>query len=74
MQQKFTSLHYFLRNAANNIKTPQSTFLLAKNDAAYQPITYAQVFDELNAVSAFLINKGYKKGDKAALIIENCQE
>lgn len=74
MQQKFTSLHYFLRNAANNIKTPQSTFLLAKNDAAYQPITYAQVFDELNAVSAFLINKGYKKGDKAALIIENCPE
>lgn len=74
MQQKFTSLHYFLRNAANNIKTPQSTFLLAKNDAAYQPITYAQVFDELNAVSAFLTNKGYKKGDKAALIIENCPE
>lgn len=74
MQQKFTSLHYFLRNAANNIKTPQSTFLLAKNDAAYQPITYAQVFDQLNAVSAFLINKGYKKGDKAALIIENCPE
>lgn len=74
MQQKFTSLHYFLRNAANNIKTPQSTFLLAKNDADYQPITYAQVFDELNAVSAFLINKGYKKGDKAALIIENCPE
>jgi long-chain acyl-CoA synthetase len=74
MQQTFPSLHYFLRNAANNIKTPQSTFLLAKDDAGYQSITYAQVFEELNAVSAFLLNKGYKKSDKAALIIENCPE
>ncbi len=74
MQQTFPSLHYFLRNAANNIKTPQSTFLLAKDEAGYQSITYAQVFEELNAISAFLLNKGYQKGAKAALIIENCPE
>ena len=74
MQQSFQSLHYLLRNAANNIKTPQSTFLLSKNKAGYEPITYAKVFEELNAVSAFLISKGYKKSDKAALIIENCPE
>jgi long-chain acyl-CoA synthetase len=74
MQQTFPSLHYFLRNAANNIKTPQSTFLLVKSDAGYEPITYAQTFEELNAISAFLLNKGYKKGDNAALIIENCPE
>lgn len=74
MQQTFPSLHYFLRNAANNIKTPQSTFLLVKSDAGYEPITYAQTFEELNAISAFLLNKGYQKGDNAALIIENCPE
>ena len=74
MQQTFPSLHYFLRNAANNIKTPQSTFLLVKSNAGYEPITYAQTFEELNAISAFLLNKGYKKGDNAALIIENCPE
>lgn len=72
--QQFNSLHYFLRNAANQVKTPDSTFLLVKNKGGYEPITYAQVFDELNAISAFLLNKGYKKGDKAALIIENCPE
>lgn len=74
MQHNYPSLHYFLRNAANNIKTPDSTFLLAKKDAGYETITYAQVIDDLNAISAYLLNKGYKKGDKAALIIENCPE
>lgn len=74
MQQQFPSLHYFLRNAANNIKTPQSTFLLEKVKDTYKPITYAEVLDQANAISAFLLSKGYKKGDKAALIIENCPE
>lgn len=74
MQQQFNSLHYFLRNAAYNIKSPESTFLLTKNKNSYEPTTYAQVFEQLNAISAFLFNKGYKKGDRAALVIENCPE
>jgi len=74
MEQKFTSLHYFLRNAANNIKTPQSTFLLEKVNEEYKAITYAQIFEQLNATSAFLYNKGFKKEETAALIIENCPE
>lgn len=74
MQQEFPSLHYFLRNAANTIKSPQSTFLLEKEQDHYKPITYAETFEQLNAISAFLYSKGYKKGDKAALIIENCPE
>ncbi len=74
MQQHFNSLHYFLRNAAYNIKSPESTFLLTKHKNTYEPTTYAQVFEQLNAISAFLLNKGYKKGDKAALVIENCPE
>ncbi len=74
MDKTFPSLHYFLRNAATQIKTPESTFLLKKVKEAYEAITYQHVLDEANAISAFLINKGYKKGDKAALIIENCPE
>jgi long-chain acyl-CoA synthetase len=74
MEQNFKSLHYFLRNAAYNIKTPQSTFLFEKVNNEYKPITYAEIIDQVNAISAFLYNKGYQKGDKAALIIENCPE
>ncbi len=71
---QYNSLHHFLRNAATNIKTPNSTFLLEKKDNGYKPITYAELFVQINAISAFLIHQGYKKGDKAALIIENCPE
>jgi long-chain acyl-CoA synthetase len=74
MELSFPSLHYFLRNAAHNIKTPESTFLLEKVKNEYHVITYAEVFEQLNAISAFLYSKGYQKGDKAALIIENCPE
>lgn len=74
MYENFTSLHYFLRNAAFNIKTPESIFLLKKNKEKYEGITYNEVLDKTNAISAFLLNKGYKKGDKAALIVENCPE
>ena len=74
MAEKFTSLHYFLRNAAFNIKTPESIFLLKKVKEKYEGITYREVLEKTNAVSAFLLNKGYKKGDKAALITENCPE
>jgi long-chain acyl-CoA synthetase len=74
MSKDFTSLHYFLRNAANNIKTPESIFLLKKNKEKYEGVTYKEVIEKTNAISAFLLNKGYKKGDKAALIVENCPE
>jgi long-chain acyl-CoA synthetase len=63
-----------LRNAAHKIKTPESTFLLRKQAEAYESIPYSHVLNEANAVSAFLHDKGYRKGDKAALIIENCPE
>lgn len=74
MPQTFKSLHYFLRNAAYNIKTPESTFLLKKVKDTYEQISYAAILEQTNAISAFLLSKGYKKGDKAALIIENGPE
>ncbi len=74
MSQPFPSLHHFLRNAANHIKTPESTFLLEKINNEYKTITYAEVLSQVNAISAFLLSKGLKKGDRAAFIIENCPE
>lgn len=49
----FPSLHYYLRNAANTIKTPTDIYLLEKkNNNPFSPITYAEVLDNANAVSA----------------------
>jgi len=74
MTKSFSSLHYFLRNAANNIKTPESTFLLRKRNDAWEKISFSEVLNKANAVSAFLLSKGFTKGSKVALILENCPE
>jgi long-chain acyl-CoA synthetase len=70
----FPSLHYYLRHTANVIKTPGSTYLLEKKHDHYQAITYREVLDQANAVSAFMLSRGYQKQDKIGLIIENCTE
>lgn len=70
----FKSLHYFLRNTAYKINKPSDTYLQVKKRDRYEDITYEQVFNQLNAISAYLYNLGFRKGDKAALLIENCPE
>ncbi|MCF8430193.1 MAG: long-chain fatty acid--CoA ligase [Bacteroidia bacterium] len=70
----FKSLHYFLRHTAYVINKPSDTYLQVKKRDRYEDITYAQVFEQLNAISAYMFNLGLRKGDKAALLIENCPE
>jgi long-chain acyl-CoA synthetase len=70
----FKSLHYFLRHTAYVINKPSDTYLQVKRNDRYEDITYAEVFEQLNAISAYLYDKGLRKGDKAALLIENCPE
>jgi len=74
LNYSFPSLHPYLKHAANTIKTPESIYLLEKKKDYYHEITYKQVLDEANAISAFFHNLGYKKQDMVALIIENCPE
>jgi long-chain acyl-CoA synthetase len=72
--KNFKSLHYFLRNTANNVNKLSDTYLQVKKRDRYEDITYEQVFHQLNAISAYLYNAGLRKGDRAALLIENCPE
>src|SRR5688500_15115161 len=67
--RKYTSLHELFRNACNNIKSPESTFLLKKGDTGYEPISFGYVRDQANAISAYLLHAGVKKGERAAVII-----
>lgn len=69
-----TSLHAMLRTAATQIKSPSDTFLLQKKSGPYEPISFGEIIDKVNAVSAFLISKGYQKGDRVAMLLENCPE
>jgi long-chain acyl-CoA synthetase len=45
-----------------------------KKDDLWQRFTYKEVKDYSLKVGAFLINEGFKKGDRACLILENCPE
>lgn len=70
----FPSVHHLLRNTVNNIKSPQHTYMFVKRDSKYHAITYGETFEKLNAISGYLYNIGFRKGDHAALILENCPE
>lgn len=72
--KNYKSLHYFLRHTANNINKPSDTYLQVKKRDRYEDISYAQVFEQLNGISAYLFNIGLRRGDRAALLIENCPE
>lgn len=70
----YPSLHHMMRNAASKIKTPHHNYMFEKVGDAYKPITYGETFEKLNAISAYLYELGMRKGDRAALILENCPE
>ncbi|KAB2914744.1 MAG: long-chain fatty acid--CoA ligase [Bacteroidetes bacterium] len=70
----YPSLHHMMRNAASKIKTPHHNYMYEKVGNEYKAITYAETFEKLNAISAYLYDLGLRKGDRAALILENCPE
>ncbi|MBC7383934.1 MAG: long-chain fatty acid--CoA ligase [Bacteroidia bacterium] len=74
LDYSFPSLHPYLKHAANHIKTPESIYLFEKKNDTYHGITFQQVIDEANAISAYLLEHGYEKQQMVALIMENCPE
>lgn len=74
MKVEFKNLHHLFRNAAYHIHQPNREWLFKKVDGIFQSITYAQGELYINAVSANLLEAGLKKGEKVALLTENCPE
>ncbi|MFN7312379.1 MAG: AMP-dependent synthetase/ligase [Bacteroidota bacterium] len=74
MMQTFDSLHQYFRYTANHIKGIDSVYLLEKKNESWEEITYKEVLRQIDATSAYLLNKGMNKQDRVALIIENCPE
>lgn len=63
-----------LRNVVANIHKPEETFLIHKKNAEWEEISYRHTLDCADAVSAFFLAKGIKKGDRMGLMIENSPE
>src|SRR5574343_294975 len=70
----FTSLHHFFLNSANKIHTPQHTYLMEKVDGVWKEYSYQYLLTEIEKVAAYLVNCGLEKGDRIAIILENCPE
>lgn len=66
-----TTIPDLLRDVVSHIHDENSTFLLHKVKEEWLEISYKQVLDTADALSAYFLEMGIKKGDRLALIIEN---
>jgi len=60
-----------IRNVVKNIHPDTHTFMTHKVGDTWVEISYAQALEKIDAVSAWFLEMGIKKGDRLALIIEN---
>lgn len=69
-----TTIPQLLRNVVKYIHAAESPFMYERGKTSYEPISYKTTLDYADAISAYLLDHGIKKGDRAALITDNCPE
>jgi long-chain acyl-CoA synthetase len=60
-----------IRNVVANIHPETRTFMIHKVKDEWVEISYKQALERIDAISAWFLEIGIKKGDRLALIIEN---
>lgn len=60
-----------LRNVVDTIHPLDHTFLLDKVDDDWKSVSYKEVYEKINAVSAYLLAIGIQKGDRVAFLLDN---
>src|SRR6201996_4845220 len=60
-----------IRNVVKNIHPLSHTFMTHKVDDTWVEISYGEALEKIDAISAWFLELGIKKGDRLALIIEN---
>jgi len=60
-----------IRNVVANIHPETHTFLVHKVKEEWVEISYKEAIEKIDAISAWFLEIGIKKGDRLALIIEN---
>jgi len=66
-----TTVPDLLRNVVGYVHDENTTFLMHKLKESWVEVTYKQVLDTADAISAYFLEMGILKGDRLALIIEN---
>jgi long-chain acyl-CoA synthetase len=71
---EFTTIPRLLRNVISSVHNEDSTFLLHKVGQNWEKISYKQALLNADAISSYFLEMGISKGDRLALLIENCPE
>ena len=74
LAKDISTIPRLLRNVVNSIHNESDTFLLHKEDDQWKPISYKETLLTADAISAYFLHIGIKKGDRIALIIDNSPE
>lgn len=70
----FQSLHQFFLNAAHQIHHPDRPYLFKKIGNDWVPFTYKQILENVDKICGFLKSLGIAKGDRVAMVMDNCPE
>lgn len=68
------SLHGWYRNISRVVKNGDSVFLRRPNGNSYEDILFKECDIQINAISAWLVEHGFKKGDRLGFLMDNCPE
>lgn len=68
------TLPELIRYVVTNIHPPEHPCLLYRGAKQYEPISYREVLDKADAISAWLLEAGIKKGDRLGLLLDNSPE
>ena len=71
---RLSTIPSLIRNIVKNIHPDSNTFMTHKVNDAWVEISYRQALDKIDAISAYFLEIGIAKGDRLALIIENCPD
>ncbi|MCC7297806.1 MAG: long-chain fatty acid--CoA ligase [Bacteroidia bacterium] len=61
-------------HAANVIHNPEHTYLIRKVKGTWVEYSYQYVLDAVNQIASNFLELGLQKGDRVALVMENCPE
>ncbi|MBM3937255.1 MAG: long-chain fatty acid--CoA ligase [Sphingomonadales bacterium] len=70
----FKSLHEFYVHAATKIHSLDSAVMFAKENGVWEKYTYQDVMDAVAQIGSWLMELGLKKGDRVAMVLDNCPE
>jgi len=73
-EPNFNSLHDFYLNAAHTIHNPDRAVMFYKEKGKWEQLTYQDILDGVEQLGAYFMELGLQKGDRVALMMDNCPE